>query len=300
MLHSSMTTKFTQLENRNEELETQIEIKERDFMEERFKREELESEVRRLKEELEDVHTKEAMSVKYGFKDSYLNNAQPQATPIFEQEESVENKSEADVKEYDNIYGKLSSELSNLRNEINNLKSDRSSFSSTKKSKKISGQKTFDLQENQGYNTYFKKNFNNDTKQVLSQKNMNVERTANFQNLKNYNTNFSEFERLNAMEQHLDSPGELDEALRTESESDAVSYRQSEMEVISGEMDPQYLHQSENQSPNQEHYQIQRSAREGNKIYWDIANDMDNNEEGNKAGKMVPNLNMDRIHGKMP
>lgn len=126
MLHTNFERKFATFEDRNIELESNLEFKERELLEERIKREELENEIRRYKEEMEDYSIKETIGVKYGFKDSYLGDAGYVSTP-HKKNESTYHDSRNSSKNNDlgNYYGKLSSELTNLRNEINSLKSDR-------------------------------------------------------------------------------------------------------------------------------------------------------------------------------
>ncbi|CAI2386827.1 unnamed protein product [Moneuplotes crassus] len=302
MLHANTTTKFSHLESRNDELEAQINHKERDYLEEKFRREELESEVKRLKEELDDIQTKNAMTGKYGFKDSYLANAQPQEVPNFKAEEPnyvYECKSQSNDMEYENIYGKLTSELTNLRNDINNLKSDKESLSSSKKAPVPSvAYETLNFQENKNYNAYYKKSFNNKPRQVLSTKKLNDDPQRNIQRIKSIDSNFSDLERLNALEKHLNDQNGLDEALRSETESQDISYRQSDIENFTSEIDPQYLLQSENQSPNQESYKNQQSAREINRVYWETTNEIDTNGDGSKQSKGIPNLNMDKVYSR--
>jgi len=305
LLHSNFEKKFSQFEIRNEELETQIDFKEREYMEEKFRREELENEVKRYKEEIDDIQAKEAIEVKYGFKDSYLANAQMPTQDPGKQEKTddtycIESKNYDNDFEYDNIYGKLSSELTNLRNEINNLKSERGSSNSTKKENlnRNKSRGVLEYTESQNFKTYYKKNFNNATQEVLSQRKENRNPTQKGLKFKVHDSNFSEIDKLNALEQRLNDQNVLDEALNADSESEIMSYRQSEFENINNEIDPQYFGQSENQSPNQESYRQQISAREHNKLYWEMANGMEKKEE-EAQNVMVPSLNMERVHSQL-
>jgi hypothetical protein len=129
MLHANFERKFGTFENTNSELESQLEFRERELLEERLKREELENEIKRYKEEMEDYSIKETIGVRYGIKDNYPENTGYISNPnVMSDSTYLDSKTNSKDHNFGNIYGKLSSELSNLRNEINNMKSDRCTY----------------------------------------------------------------------------------------------------------------------------------------------------------------------------
>ena len=107
MMHNAFLKKCSAFESRFGEFESIVESKDKEIFEERLKREELEAEVRRLKEEQEDWNFKQEVEGQFRV------GAREQINDI-------------DETEADHVYEKLSSELNNLRSEIYNLKSERS------------------------------------------------------------------------------------------------------------------------------------------------------------------------------
>ena len=187
-----------------------------------------------------------------------------------------------------------------MRNEINNLKSERGNVTSPKKKSKSKTKGLLDYSENENYATYYKKNFNNEPRKVLSKRPLQGDSMQNQLKLRVVDGNFSEIDKLNALEEKLNEKNGLEEALKSETDGDYLSYPQSENENINSEMEAQFYGQSENQSPNQDTFKRSTSPPiKKNDIYWDIANEMDQNEIESQVKNMIPNLNMDKVHHQL-
>lgn len=95
MIHRAFTSKCKSFEDKLKELDAQGELKDKEILQERIKRQEVEMELKRLKEEQQEWKEDKDMSIE-------------------------------DIQTADGVYEKLSNELNNLRSEIWNLKSERS------------------------------------------------------------------------------------------------------------------------------------------------------------------------------
>jgi hypothetical protein len=72
---------------------------------------------------------------------------------------------------------------------------------------------------------------------------------------KNYDSNFTDMEKLNALEHKLNDH-DLEDALKSDSGSEILSYKPDELDNIQTDGDGQFCSHSENQSPNQADYSV--------------------------------------------
>lgn len=288
--------KFSTFEAKNEELENLLEMKERELLEERMRRDEAENELKRISDEQEDQRLKTELEAKYG-----LNNKS--ALDDFDDSKSkLENKTESTYyidsqnlgkdSGFGNIYGKLSSELSNLRNEINNLKSERSHGEANKKAAFGHSRKMNGSASDQYYDLNVRKNKAEYKQQLSHEAMMNLRHS-------NYGSNYSEIDKLNDLERKLDQRQNFVIASHDDSD-DMMSYNESETENVRSETKYNFYSHSENQSPNQESYrphQVKKSSKDN--VFWNIANTLNIDPSGKPVDnlkKLVPNLNMDKLH----
>lgn len=251
----------------------------------------------------ESVHGNSMMDMKYVPKDNmprpevYYDRTKMEKTGSTYY---LDSNSISKENEFGNIYGKLSSELNNLRSEINNLKSDRGDIESSRnlhsynKISSIGNMKTF-TEENAS--RYLMRQPKMSQNKPLTRKPLQGAMVMNQIRGETQESDFTEMDKLNDLEAKLNNKNSLDEALEHDTESDAMSYDQSDNDHFHSEIDPQYYGRSENQSPNQESYrQHQLSSRNQKQVFWNIANGMGSDHKANPAKKLVPSLNMERVH----
>ena len=298
IMKNTFERKYSTFEATNQELQNQLEFKERELLEEKIKREELENELKRMKDELEDFQIKSEMEVRYGIKDSQLQYEYMQERSLERTDSTFgfDNKSISKDQYVPGYYDKLSSDLCNLRNEINNLKSERTNGDTSRRqmeSDRNYKQNVYQKYNNDNLDKYlFEKKNKKQERKVLVEKQPKKDSISSHVKISNYDSNFSEMDKLNELEQQLSEKGRFTQD--QEWDSDAESYRH-DLDPIDSEIDQQCFSHSENQSPNQETYARQISQRAKGKVLWNIANNMDANDELTK-NSLVPNLNMEKVH----
>ena len=121
---------------RTDELTNEVDDKERELLEAKLRIEELDSENKRLREDQEDMQYESMTDPKFTPSSQMIDQ---QSVDIHTKGEKTQSTYNLDLPssihqeyEYGNIYGKLTSELYNLRSEINNMKSDRATSHASK------------------------------------------------------------------------------------------------------------------------------------------------------------------------
>jgi len=295
ILKNTFERKYASFESTNQELENQLDNKERELLEERLKREELENELRRYKEDYEDMTLKNSVEAKYGVKDSMISNDNVRERSIERTDDTYcyDSRSFNKEPEINGYYDKLSSDLYNLRSEINNLKSDRANIQSSRNqnSSHHNSNGSFNNHRNENLDRYLVEKTNTFHRKPLSKKAIESEQIMDNIKISNYDSNFSEMNKLNKLEQQLNGKDAFED---NDSESEMFSYHPPDIDVSSQADSTAYV-ANENLSPNEETYKQQLSHRSKNNILLKLVNHMDKSGESNK-NKLVPNLNMEKVH----
>lgn len=191
-----------------------------------MKREEIENELKRYKEEVEDIHMRNMLEAKFGVGKLLINNQPEYEHSAADKTEStcyLDAHGEVKDQEFGNIYGKLSSDLMNLRSEINNLKSERTNIDTSRNDKvlrNITSKTSLDNYRHKDSDFYYK--MCSKPQRVIGKRPLETESKRNNNKLAAYDSNFSGIEKLNQLESKLNQKNAFDTALDHDSESDGM------------------------------------------------------------------------------
>ena len=259
------------------EMVQEIDSRDQELLEVKCNRDEIETELKHLRDEHDDMQFQSVVhTTKYNEFDKNRFSLDTQSRVEKTQSTYNQEMPSAVGKDYEigSIYGKLTSELSNLRSEINNMKSE---------------------QKSKGKGKIVRNQINQERFQEVDEHLFGYARKNN-----KFDDMFNEYENDSLIDRIKSEAVEHDfkVALASDTEDEASQYHGYNTK---NEADFDYG-RSENQSPNQNVYYNTNSYREGNDrhVLSDIKNTVSSDRNYrvkiDEIKKLVPALNIDKIN----